>query len=153
MDFPEVPVSNEDHGIAFYSDEVDFALTDPKVYEQWLKQIAINESVPFGELNVVFCSDEKLREINIEYLGHDYFTDIITFHHEDDSVNGELYISIDRVTENASDNGVEMLQELRRVLAHGVLHLCGYGDKTEEEQKTMRQKEEIYLDSYKQSQS
>lgn len=120
----------------------DFEQVDELIYAKWLEGIATSESKTIGEISYVFCSDEFLLKINQDYLDHDTFTDIITFDYcEEGLINGEIYISTDRVKENASNFGVSFINELQRVMAHGLLHLCGYGDKTEAEAQLMRDKE------------
>jgi len=114
----------------------------------WITAMAETEGVPLGDLNYVFCSDEYLLQMNKEYLDHDYYTDVITFPMDDASVYGDIFISTDRVADNAKTLGVTPLQELLRVMIHGALHLAGYGDKTPEEEKVMREKEETYLGRY-----
>lgn len=112
----------------------------------WLREVALRENRVCKELNVVFCSDEVLLDMNRQFLGHDYLTDIITF---DDStpeaIFGELYIDVDTVRDNAAQYGVTPRREMLRVIVHGMLHLCGYKDKMPAEQKTMRAKEDLYL--------
>ncbi|MEZ4918861.1 MAG: rRNA maturation RNase YbeY [Saprospiraceae bacterium] len=154
MDFPILP--EEDLSVPevdFFSENIDFELPDQSQHADWLISVASDEGTPFFELSIIYCSDEHLRDINVEYLDHDYYTDIITFPHSDNAVHGDLFISIDRVQDNAQTNGVAFEEELRRVMVHGVLHLCGYGDKSEEEARLMRSKEDHYLQTYKQSQS
>ncbi|QJP33786.1 rRNA maturation RNase YbeY [Nonlabens sp. Ci31] len=120
----------------------DFEHLDELIHTKWLEQIAVTESKTIGEISYVFCSDEFLLSINQDYLNHDTFTDIITFDYcEEGLINGEIYISTDRVKENASSFGVSLTNELLRVMAHGLLHLCGYGDKSEAEAQLMRDKE------------
>ena len=104
-------------------------------------------------INCVFCSDEYLGEINKKYLGHDYYTDIITFDHKDteDNVEGDLYISAERIKENAKNFGVKTEEELIRVIIHGVLHLIGYEDKSKKEKMIMTQKENKYISLYKEN--
>jgi probable rRNA maturation factor len=120
----------------------DFEQLDALIYTKWLDLIAVSETKTIGEVSYVFCSDEFLLQINQDYLGHDTFTDIITFDYcEEGLINGEIYISTDRVKENASSFGVSLTNELHRVMAHGLLHLCGYGDKSEAEAQLMRDKE------------
>ena len=114
--------------------------------KSWLIQIASSENGSIEELTYYFTSDEKLLEINIEYLNHDTYTDIITFEYgSKESIVGDIFISTDRVRENAGDFGCSFEQELNRVIAHGLLHLLGYGDKTEEEKSHMRSLEDSYL--------
>ena len=109
-------------------------------------QVVDSEGFKKGELTVVFCSDPYLLNLNKQHLNHDYYTDIITFSYvEGDVISGDLFISIDRVSENAVQEGVTKSNELSRVLIHGLLHLCGYNDKEEEEIKVIRQKEKQYL--------
>ncbi len=113
---------------------------------EWLSALCDKEDKELIEINLIFCSDNYLLDKNIEILNHDYYTDIITLDYCIDSqVIGDLFISIDRVTENARKSGAEFYDELCRVVAHGTLHLCGYGDKTPEEIKEMRAKEDFYL--------
>ncbi|MFT4838640.1 MAG: putative rRNA maturation factor [Nonlabens sp.] len=120
----------------------DFEQLDALIYTKWLDLIAVSETKTIGEVSYVFCSDEFLLQINQDYLGHDTFTDIITFDYcEEGLINGEIYISTDRVKENAISFGVSLINELQRVMAHGLLHLCGYGDKSEAEAQLMRDKE------------
>ncbi len=108
------------------------------------------EKEALWSLTYVFCSDEYLLGINKEYLKHDYYTDIITFNlaNPEQPVEGEIYISLDRVKENAKNIGQSYNNELHRVIFHGALHLCGFKDKTKEEQATMRRKEDEYLNLY-----
>ncbi len=120
----------------------DFEQLDALIYTKWLDLIAVSETKTIGEVSYVFCSDEFLLQINQDYLGHDTFTDIITFDYcEEGLINGEIYISTDRVKENAISFGVSLINELQTVMAHGLLHLCGYGDKSEAEAQLMRDKE------------
>jgi probable rRNA maturation factor len=100
-----------------------------------------------GEISVIFCSDEYLLKINEQYLGHDYYTDIVTFDYVENSViSGDLFVSVDRVLENAGGLKLKFEEELYRVIFHGILHLCGYKDKTNAEKKAMREKEDFYLE-------
>ncbi|AGC76550.1 rRNA maturation RNase YbeY [Nonlabens dokdonensis] len=111
-------------------------------YSNWLNAVAVSEQKTIGNLSYVFCSDEFLLEINQSYLNHDNYTDIITFdYNEDGLLNGEIYISTDRVVENASRFRESETDELHRVMVHGLLHLCGYPDKTNEEKDVMRKLE------------
>ncbi|WP_093112265.1 rRNA maturation RNase YbeY [Salinimicrobium catena] len=128
--------------INFYS-ENNFNLEDETRHEDWLKRVISSEDKKLGEISFIFCDDEYLLEINRKYLDHDTYTDIISF---DDSVGdilgGDIFISTQRVEENAGKFSVEFSEELKRVMVHGVLHFCGYKDKTAEEKKLMRSKEE-----------
>ena len=128
--------------INFYC-ENDFSLEREEVHAEWLRRIIQSENRKLGEISYIFCEDNYLLKINKEYLNHDTYTDIISF---DNSVgrilNGDIFISTERVAENAKDFEVSFDEELRRVMAHGILHFCGMSDKTEEEEKEMRRKEE-----------
>lgn len=130
--------------IHFYSEEISIPSQLNNSYKLWIKKIIETEGFELIELSYIFCSDEYLLNINKEYLNHDYYTDIITFDNSEaeKSIEGDIFISIDRVKENASGLKIDFEVELKRVLAHGVLHLCGFGDKTEDEIKLMRKKEE-----------
>ena len=109
----------------------------------WVKEIATSEGKKIGDINYIFCNDEYLHKINVQYLQHDTLTDIITFDYtERNTLNADIYISIERVKENASIFTVPFEQELLRVLSHGILHLCGYKDKTDADSTMMRSKEE-----------
>lgn len=112
----------------------------------WLNKVITNENHILGDINVIFCSDEYLIKINKEYLSHDYFTDIVTFNYcEENRISGDVFISIDRVKENADIYSTNFFNELDRVIVHGVLHLLNYNDKSEEEKKIMTSKENQYL--------
>lgn len=130
---------------------VDWLTMDPFDFnnddiERWLLEVAKAEGLTLGEVVLVFCTDDELLDINIKHLGHDYYTDIITFDYtEDKNISGDLFISADRVRENALALTVGFQAELHRVVVHGVLHLCGYGDKTNAEEQLMREKEDFYL--------
>lgn len=129
----------------FFEDVENFDL-DPVFLTSWLSGTCVEELKVLEEVNLIFCSDEYLLKLNIEYLQHDYYTDIISFDYcEDDKILGDLFISKDRVLENSIDNNVSFELELQRVIVHGVLHLCGYKDKTDEEAALMRSKEDFYL--------
>lgn len=123
--------------------ETDFSIDDEAKFVDWISRIILSEDKVFSQLDFIFCDDEYLLKINQDYLDHDTYTDIITFPYEDMSgIAGDIFISIERVKENALDFGVEFYLELKRVMAHGVLHLLGYGDKSEEETVQMRFKED-----------
>lgn len=129
----------------FFEDLEPFEL-DEDFFLKWLSDTCIAEGKTLEEVNFIFCSDEYLLKMNIEYLQHDYYTDIISFDYcEDDLIFGDLFISKDRVLENSFSNNVSFENELSRVMVHGVLHLCGYKDKTEDESFLMRAKEDFYL--------
>jgi rRNA maturation RNase YbeY len=133
--------------VRFFEEETTFKLAQKNRYKNWLKQIAKNEGYSMGELNYIFCSDEYLLQINVDYLGHDTFTDIITFDQREypKEISGEIYISVDRVSENALLFKVPFQTELERVISHGLLHLCGYSDKNKEQKTHMRLKEDEAL--------
>jgi rRNA maturation RNase YbeY len=123
--------------------ETDFSLDNVTKFADWIGRIVISESKDYGQLDFIFCDDEYLLKINQDYLDHDTYTDIITFPYGDMNVIvGDIFISIDRVKDNATDFGVDFELELKRVMAHGVLHLLGFGDKNEEEALQMRLKED-----------
>ncbi len=129
-----------------YQSEIDFELENQSEVTEWIKYIIEEESLELGDLTYVFCSDAYLYDLNVEFLQHDTLTDIISFDYRvGDLVNGEIYISIDRVKENAMDFGVSFVDELHRVIIHGVLHICGYDDLTDAEEKAMRTKEDWAL--------
>jgi len=122
--------------------EVDFELSDINYYSDWLSRVIISESKIDGDLNYIFCDDEYLLGINQQYLNHDTYTDIITFDYCDgDTISGDIFISIERVEDNAQEYSVSFEEELHRVMAHGVLHLLGYKDKSDQEARLMREKE------------
>ncbi|MEO9888591.1 rRNA maturation RNase YbeY, partial [Nonlabens ulvanivorans] len=121
----------------------NFELSDEVRYSKWLRAVALSENKSLGDLSYVFCTDDFLLEINQKYLNHDTLTDIITFDYcDDDFIHGEIYISVDRVKDNAKDFVVSFDDELLRVMSHGLLHLIGFGDKTDIEKSTMRLKED-----------
>lgn len=124
-----------------YEDVDDLSLNDI-VLTNWISKVCITENYNLGDISLIFCSDEYLLDMNRTHLDHDYYTDIITFDYTDNQiVSGDLFISIDRVRENATDFSVSFEHELYRVIIHGVLHLCGYKDKSDDEEKLMRTKE------------
>lgn len=129
----------------FYEDVKPLKL-QKKAVKKFINILINRELKQFEDITIIFCSDDYLLSINKQYLNHDYYTDIITFDYvEENRISGDLFISLDRVRENAEKFKVEVKKELFRVIFHGVLHLVGYKDKTKEEQAVMRQKEDIYL--------
>lgn len=135
--------------IDFTIDNVEVPGLDPEFFILWLKDVCVFEGKECGDIELVFVSDDALLSMNQQYLNHDYYTDIITFDYsEDDVVSGDLFISIDRVVDNARTMGLDYLSELKRVCVHGVLHLCGYKDKTESDEQLMREKEDFYIGKY-----
>jgi len=134
--------------IEFHAKEVDMPGIEHDTLRDWVNELIVRESFRLDFLNFIFCSDNYLHDINLRYLEHDTYTDIITFDNSEEPVGieGDIFISLDRVSENAAEYKVAHKTELLRVMAHGVLHLCGYNDKTEEEIAAMRQKEDAALD-------
>lgn len=123
--------------------ETDFELSSEEVYAAWLSEVIRSENKTEGDINYIFCDDDYLHKINVEYLQHDTLTDIISFDYSmGDELHGDIFISVERVQDNAKDFNVSFDEELKRVLAHGVLHYCGYKDKSEAEAETMRAKED-----------
>lgn len=135
--------------INFYTEDCNFRLPNKRLVRRWLREVAKSEGdYSIGEINYVFCSAERHRAMNIEFLGHDYFTDIITF---DDSdlkggyIAGDIYIDVETVADNARLYGATRAEEMMRVVVHGVLHLCGQKDKTPRSERQMHRKEDKYL--------
>lgn len=132
-----------------YHYETEFDLENIKEYTSWINTIVVSEDVHLGDLSYIFCSDEYLIKLNQKYLGHDTYTDIVTFNYsEEDVISGEIYISVDRVKENAVKFKEDFNKELRRVMAHGVLHLLGYNDKSKNEKEEMRTKEDEKINMF-----
>jgi rRNA maturation RNase YbeY len=132
--------------INLFFEDVTIDNLDATFYLSWLSDTCTSENKVLEEVNLIFTSDEYLLQKNIEFLNHDYYTDIISFDYcVEDLIIGDLFISKDRVLENALDNKVDFIVELNRVIVHGVLHLCGYKDKSKEEALLMRTKEDFYL--------
>jgi len=128
--------------INFYA-ENDFQFGDESRFESWLRQVVTSEGKKTGEISFIFCDDEYLLKINKEYLDHDTYTDIISFDNSLGNIlNGDIFISTERVAENAISYEVSFEEELKRVMVHGVLHFCGYTDKSTAEKEVMREKEE-----------
>jgi rRNA maturation RNase YbeY len=135
--------------ILFHNECVEVPDFDQELFCSWLTDVITHEGFVLGEIQFVFCSDEYLLGINKQHLKHDYYTDIITFDYCDNEwVNGDLYISIERISENADLYKVQFFEEFKRVSVHGVLHLLGYKDKTPNDSETMRAKEDFYLSRY-----
>lgn len=132
--------------IEFYS-ETDFKIEDTKALSHWISEIILHENHELGDLTYVFCDDAYLHKLNLQFLNHDTLTDIISFDNSlGKQIHGEIYISVERVKENARTYQVAFLEELHRVIIHGVLHFCGYKDKTKKQQETMSRKENEALD-------
>lgn len=136
--------------INFFSEDIAFVLQGKIKTRQWFKETIAAEGYKTGAINVIFCTDDYLSRLNAQYLKHTSLTDIITFDYtERQHVSGDIFISIERVQENADKFKVSFADELLRVMIHGILHLCGYKDGTPEEEKVMRQKEDFYKHIYK----
>ncbi len=134
--------------ISFFNEDIDYKIKDKQKIRQWIgATIAAEGFDRIGELNFILCSDAYLLEINKQYLDHDTYTDIVTFDssEEDNVIAGDIFISVERTTENALKFGVSERDELHRVIIHGVLHLCGYLDKKKEAKELMTAKENEYL--------
>ena len=133
--------------IQYFKEETAFSLENKEVVSDWISRLIIQYDHTLVDLNYIFCSDEYLLQMNKEHLNHDYFTDIITFDssESESEIEGDIFISIDRVKENASVLNKSFTNELHRVMAHGLLHLFGFGDKGDNEKKVMREKEDLCL--------
>lgn len=131
--------------ISFHAESIVFEIASPEIVMKWIQSSTFAEQKDLGPISIIFCSDDFLLDINRNYLDHDFYTDIISFPYGKNPIEGDLYISIDRVRENANTYQVSFEQELHRVIIHGVLHFLGYNDKTSEDQKIMTQKEDYYL--------
>lgn len=153
MSHPDFPTPESSDGssedglsIQFFAEDVDFEPEHPEGIAAWLEAVVTKEGCLLHGISYIFCSDEYLNRLNVDFLQHDTYTDIITFPYSSPpEVEGDIYISIERVRENADSFGTGFTAELNRVMVHGVLHLCGYGDETDEEEMNMRQKENEYL--------
>lgn len=122
--------------------ETDFFLENEDTYQSWIETVILSEQKIVGEINYIFCDDDYLHDINVKYLNHNTLTDIISFDYSKfDTISGDIFISIDRVRENAQNFNIDFSQELLRVMAHGILHYCGYKDKSQKEVSIMREKE------------
>ncbi len=132
--------------IRYFKEDTKFEFKSRALNNKWLKMVAESEIRRIGDINIIFCSDNYILDVNMKYLQHDYFTDIITFDYcEKNRLNGDLFISVDSVRENALFYGTEFSDELNRVIVHGILHLVGYDDHSEEDIAVMRSKEDYYL--------
>ena len=135
--------------ILFYHEDVKPLKLERRKIKTWISSVITSENKKTGSINFIFCSDEYLLQVNKQYLDHDYFTDIITFDYvEGKLISGDIFVSVDRVSENADKFQVSFDEELRRILVHGVLHLLGYPDKEPEQKKVMTQKEDHYLSTF-----
>lgn len=129
----------------YFVDGIEFDWKHEDAMTNWLCQIVEMESGVMGGLNFILTSDKKLLEINKKFLNHDYYTDVITFQSSPDLIEGDIYMSLDRIQENAKEIGDSFQSELLRVMAHGLLHMIGYSDKSDDEKKEIRSKEDFYL--------
>jgi probable rRNA maturation factor len=146
----EMDEDYDDAPISFYAEDVEPPLTEAQTedFEAWITGVVAAEKREINAITFIFCSDEYLLNINKEFLAHDYYTDVITFpYHESETeaLEGDIYISAERTAENAKTAGVSHLHEIARIVVHGVLHLCGYDDATDELRAAMREKENFYL--------
>jgi rRNA maturation RNase YbeY len=129
-----------------FCSETKFDLSKKRPLKNWLQEVVYKENKKIGELNIVFYNDQQLLEFNQQYLNHNTFTDVITFDYsENDFIHGDVCLSVERIIENALKYGCSFEEELRRVMVHGVLHLCGYKDKKKEDKLIIKQKEEEAL--------
>jgi rRNA maturation RNase YbeY len=134
------------NSISFHNEGVGTKTPSKRLLKAWIKEFVSNHGKKVGELAVVFCDDEKILEVNRNFLQHDYYTDIITFDYcEGDIVSGDIYISVERVAENAQIHKVDYSTELLRVLSHGILHLIGFQDKSPKNKKEMTQNEDLCI--------
>ena len=133
--------------IIFFNEDINFKFQGKNVIKAWLKKVADKEGFKVKNLNYIFCSDEYLHKINVEYLEHDTYTDIITFDNseEDVVIEGDIFVSIERVKENSQTLNTVFDDELKRVIVHGLLHLCGYDDHSIEDKAEMRRLESEYI--------
>jgi len=132
--------------IYFHLEEIKFVLPNKKLVRKWIISNSCSEKKEVGDINIIFTSDKYLYELNVRHLNHNTLTDIITFDYSvENEINGDIFISLDRVKENAKEFGIPTLNELHRVIIHGVLHLIGYKDKTKHQKLEMRAKEDYYL--------
>lgn len=126
--------------------ETEFNLPNDKQISEWISNTIESEKCKIGDINYVFCDDEYLHKLNVEFLNHDTLTDIISFDYSvGKELHGDIFISIERVADNAKDFMVDFDKEMQRVIIHGILHYCGYKDKTDDDAKLMREKENYYL--------
>lgn len=132
--------------IRFTTDSIEMPVLDERKVSRWIRSVAADYGFAVGNINYIFCSDERELEVNRQFLGHDYYTDVITFDYSTPStLNGDIFISLDTVQSNAETVGATFENELRRIIIHGVLHLTGQGDKTPETKAQMTAKEESAL--------
>lgn len=132
--------------IKFFSEDLPLPKIKRRLIANWLKEVILFEGKRVGEISIIFCSDEYLLDVNRKYLDHDYYTDVITFDYvEGEMVSGDIFISLDRVSENARNLNLSFLEELDRIMVHGVLHLLGYKDKSKKDKILMTEREDYFL--------
>ena len=138
--------------VRYYNDSCSYRLPEKRRTTEWLRRVAEEEGYALGDVNYIFCSAERLLEMNRQFLGHDYFTDVITFDYSDRkgarTVSGDIFIDVETVADNARIYGATTTAEMRRVVVHGVLHLCGQKDKTPRAERQMHRKEDKYLSMF-----
>ncbi len=144
-DFPEVGQEASEPGIYFHFEDISVDCPPETAVSEWLSAAAVTEGKPLGEVTYIFCSDEYLHKMNVEHLDHDDLTDVITFPYSDEKIEGDVFISVDRVRENATGLGATFHHEICRVMVHGLLHLAGHSDKSPELRAAMSAKEDFYL--------
>lgn len=135
----------EEEKIIYNVEDIDFELQNTEGVTKWIEQVIALEKKRLSGISYIFCSDDYLHKLNVQYLDHDTLTDILTFPYNRSPIEGDIFISIDRVKDNAQDLNISFENELHRVIIHGVLHLCGYLDETDEEEEMMRKKEDEAL--------
>lgn len=135
--------------IYYFEEDIDSITLKKRDLNKWFKNCIFDFKFQVGDINYIFCSDNYLHQINVKYLNHDYFTDVITFNNNmDDIISGDIYISVDRISENAELYNTTFYDELYRVMIHGLLHLLGFNDKTNKQQIEMRRMEDLYLSKF-----
>lgn len=135
--------------VRYYNNECRYNLKNKRLISKWLQQVAEAEGYELGNITYIFCSSTVHRKMNIDFVGHDYFTDIITFDYSDREydryVSGDIFIDVETVNDNSRIYNTSKIDEMHRVVVHGVLHLCGQKDKTPDEEQVMHEKEDKYL--------
>lgn len=132
--------------VSFHSEQINFTISEEDAVAKWLQKVCVSEGKNLSEISYIFCSDDYLLDMNRQYLNHDFYTDVITFDYcEADDISGDVFISIDRVSDNAKKVRVAEKDELHRVMVHGLLHLLGYHDKEASDKEQMTSKEDFYL--------
>lgn len=134
--------------IQFHNEDITYRLKQKRLLKSWISECISAENQICGNIQVILCSDEYLLKMNQDFLNHDYYTDIITFNYNSEKINGDLFISLDRIKYNADKNGVNVEDEMQRVIIHGVMHLCGFNDKKKSDRIAMRKQEEKCLVKY-----